>query len=414
MKKWYFDSMDTTLDNGLRVLTIKRDTQIASLQIGIKAGPLYEDIEEKGISHFIEHMLFKGTLSRNNEELNNELEYLGGEYNAYTDYSCTVYSITALEEEMEKSVDILSDMLINSTLPKEELEKERGVILAEIRTSKDDLEDFSFKRLNEVAFDKSPLRYDIIGNEENVKKFSRKTLIDYYKKNYVPNNAVIVLVSSYDHEEALDLIKTYFNNWQYCEVKVKDIITENNKSTKAISYKKDIEQSTITYLYTFHDLDKKKELPLKILNHKLGESSNSVLFREVRENRGLAYDIYTHMDMTNNIKTLTIYTAVAEETIEETIEAIEECIVNIKNKTIVFNKETVELMKKVHKTAVVSTLEDSTDLCNYVLHQCMESGDIYEFINDMKELQNIDSEDIYEVANKVLNNPTIHILKSED
>ena len=414
MKKWYFDSMDTTLDNGLRVLTIKRDTQIASLQIGIKAGPLYEDIEEKGISHFIEHMLFKGTLSRNNEELNNELEYLGGEYNAYTDYSCTVYSITALEEEMEKSVDILSDMLINSTLPKEELEKERGVILAEIRTSKDDLEDFSFKRLNEVAFDKSPLRYDIIGNEENVKKFSRKTLIDYYKKNYVPNNAVIVLASSYDHEEALDLIKTYFNNWQYCEVKTKDIITENNKSTKAISYKKDIEQSTITYLYTFHDLDKKKELPLKILNHKLGESSNSVLFREVRENRGLAYDIYTHMDMTNNIKTLTIYTAVAEETIEEAIEAIEECIVNIKNKTIVFNKETVELMKKVHKTAVVSTLEDSTDLCNYVLHQCMESEDIYEFINDMKELQNIHSEDIYEVANKVLNNPTIHILKSEN
>ncbi|WP_055667570.1 M16 family metallopeptidase [Desnuesiella massiliensis] len=414
MKKWYFDSMDTTLDNGLRVLTIKRDTQIASLQIGIKAGPLYEDIEEKGISHFIEHMLFKGTLSRNNEELNNELECLGGEYNAYTDYSCTVYSITALEEEMEKSVDILSDMLINSTLPKEELEKERGVILAEIRTSKDDLEDFSFKRLNEVAFHKSPLRYDIIGNEENVKKFSRKILIDYYKKNYVPNNAVIVLVSSYDHEEALDLIKTYFNNWQYCEVKIKDIIKENNKSTKAISYKKDIEQSTITYLYTFHDLDKNKELPLKILNHKLGESANSVLFREVRENRGLAYDIYTHMDMTNNIKTLTIYTAVAEETIEEAIEAIEECIVNIKNKTIVFNKETVELMKKVHKTAVVSTLEDSTDLCNYVLHQCMENEDIYEFINDMKELQGIDSEDIYEVANRVLNNPTIHILKSEN
>ncbi len=133
MIKLNFDVKKHILKNGLEVITIKKNTQISSINVGIKVGALNESIEEKGISHFIEHMMFKGTTNRAFEKLNDELESLGGEYNAYTDYSQTVYSISCLEEEFVNGIELLGDMLTNSVLLKEEIDKERGVILAEIR-----------------------------------------------------------------------------------------------------------------------------------------------------------------------------------------------------------------------------------------------------------------------------------------
>ena len=129
-------------------------------------------------------MLFKGTKTRNYEELNDALEFLGGEYNAYTDYTSTVYTISCLEEELKNAIEILGDMIINPEFDKRELEKERGVILAEIRSSKDDIEDLSFKRTNEIAFNKNPLRFDVAGLEKNVKSYKREDLLSYYKKYY--------------------------------------------------------------------------------------------------------------------------------------------------------------------------------------------------------------------------------------
>ncbi|MEN8076543.1 pitrilysin family protein [Clostridioides difficile] len=412
MIKLNFDVKKHKLKNGLEIITIKKDTQISSINIGIKVGALNEELSEKGISHYIEHMIFKGTNNRTFQKLNDDLESLGGEYNAYTDYSQTVYSISCLEEELKSAIELLSDMLINSIFPKEEVEKERGVILAELRSSKDSVEDLSFKRINEFAFSKSALRYDVAGLDENVKSFTREQLCSYYNKYYIPNNSLITMVSSLPHDEAFEEIAKHFDKWESKEkikLKVKD---EKNKSVKKITTKENIELSTIVYLFTFYDLDKEYELPLRILNHRLGESSNSLLFREVRENRGLAYDIYSHLDITQNVKTLYVYTAVDEEDIEDASNTIEEIFENIKLKKIIIGEKDLNIMKKVHKTAVISTLEDSVELCSYILSQSLEGEDIFEFLKDMDSLNLITADEIYEVANKVLNNPTIHILKS--
>ena len=293
MLKLNFDVKKHYLDNGLEILTIKKDTQIASINLGVKVGAIYESLEEKGISHFIEHMLFKGTNKRNNEELNDELESLGGEYNAYTDYNSTVYTISCLSEELENACILLGDMITSSNFPEEEIERERGVILAEMRTSKDDIEDLSFKRVNEVAFNSSPLRYDVTGLEEVVKGLKRDDIKRFYNKYYTPKNSLITMVSSMEHEDAKELISREFSNWQGAEEVEHPVICEDNIPLKKVSYKNDMEQSTIVYLYTFYHLDKNDELALRILNHRLGESSNSLLFREVREKKGLAYDIYT-------------------------------------------------------------------------------------------------------------------------
>ena len=412
MLKVNFDVKKHVLDNGLEVLTIKKDSQIASINVGVKVGAMNESLEQKGLSHFIEHMLFKGTSKRSNEVLNDELEELGGEYNAYTDYNATVYTISCLTEEIVNGTKLLGDMITSSIFPEEEVEKERGVILAEIRTSKDDIEDLSFKKVNEIAFKESPLRYDVTGIEEKVKGFSRKDLLDFYKKYYVPENTLVTVVTPMEHDEIIKIIENEFSNWNGTLKEKTEIIDEDNANVKKVSYKTEMEQSTIVYMYTFYHLSKEEELPLRILNHKLGESSNSLLFREIRENRGLAYDIYTHLDLTKHIKTLYIYTAVAEEDIDKTIEAIDETLENVVCGKIKIGDRDLEVMKKVHKTAVIFTLEDSAELCNYILHQELENEDIFEFVNDMDSLNKLNKDKIYEVAKKVLKNPTIHILTS--
>jgi predicted Zn-dependent peptidase len=413
MYKLNLDSKATKLNNGLNVITIKKDTQLASINVGVKVGSLNEGVNEKGVAHFIEHMLFKGTKTRDNKTLNDQLEFLGGEYNAYTDFCSTVYSVTCLQEEIEKAIELLGDMVVESTFDKNELEKERGVILAEIKTSKDDIEDLSFKRINEIAFEDSPLRYEISGDEESVSRFTKSDLLSFYKKFYTPDNTTITIVSAYNHEEAMALISKFFGAWNGTLNHRDEIEFEKNKEVTVTTYKRDIELSTITYLYTLDNIDKDEELALKILNHKFGESANSILFRELREERGLAYDIYTSLDLGNDIRTLYIFTSVEDENIEEALKAINDCIEKIKTEEIPFPKSTIELMKKVHKTAVVSTIDDSSELSSYVLNQVLEEEPIDEFIHDMERLNHIENVDLYDIARKVFNNPTIHILRSD-
>ena len=411
MKRWTFDENTIILPNGLKVITIKKDTRLASINIGVNIGSLYEDEKELGMSHFVEHMLFKGTKNRSNEQLNRELEFLGGDYNAYTDYISTVYSITCLDEEFEKGIELLSDMVLNSSFDEKEMKKEKGVVLSEIKSDKDDIEDLSISRTHEYAFHKSALRNSIAGTEEHVKGFKRKQVYDFYKKYYTPDNCVIVTVSAFSHEQMQKIITDLFGKWEGKSHKKAKIIKEENKDIVKTTYKSQIEQGTVTYLYAFKEVCEKDKLPLKILSYKLAESSNSILFRELREERGLAYDVYSQMDLDENVNTMNIFTSVREESIDEVIEVIDKAILDIKNKNINFDEDMLCMVKKTHKTGVVSTLEDCSSLCSYVLVQSLAGKDITEFINSMEELETLTGEDIYRVCNKYLNKPTIHILK---
>jgi predicted Zn-dependent peptidase len=411
-ENYMFDAVQKTLFNGIKLITIKKDTQISALHFGIKVGSMYELPQENGMSHFIEHMLFKGTKKRDNEKLNRDLENLGGEYNAYTDNTSTVYSITSLGEELEKSIEIMSDMIIYPEFNVEELEKERNVILSEIRSNKDDIEQLSFMQINKIGFKNSSLRYDICGSEKNVTRFTREDLVEFYNRYYLPNNCFISVVSPYEHEKVINIILRYLKKWKPKSIELKNIVVENNFPCKKIFYKRDIEQSSIMFLFTCYGLDKKQELALRILSYKLGESPNSILFRKLREENGFGYDIYTDLDLTEYVKTLYIYATVNEENIQEAIDIILSCIEHIKEEKIIFDKDSIITMKKALKTSIAFTLDDSTDIGNYAITQSMDEQSIFKFNDDIKEMENIKDSHIYEVARKVLNNPTIYILKS--
>ncbi len=407
-----FNSKEFKLDNGIELITICKETQIASLHIGFKMGAMFEKKDEKGICHFVEHMLFKGTKKRDNHQINQDLEERAGSYNAYTDYTSTVFSISALTDELGTSIELLSDMMINSTFPEEEIEKERKVILAEVKTDLDDVEQYSYRKTNEAAFMKGPLRHDVIGSEKTIKIFSKAQLEKFYHTHYIPNQCIITIVSSLSHEEVKAMIESHFAQWVPMEKAPKNVAVERNRRVVKTSYKANIEQSTLIYLYTFHEFSRREELALEILNYKLGESANSILFQALREEKGLSYDIYSEINTTEAIKALYIYTAVSEEDIQEARDAIDDCIEKIKSREISFDERTVHLMKKVLKTAVASILENSESLGNYVLHQKISDKRIDAFIEDMKELEYIHGDEIHQVAEKLFNDPTVHILLS--
>lgn len=402
------------LENGLEVIVVKKESQLMSINLGIKIGSIYENDGEKGISHFIEHMIFKGTKKRTNAELMDDIESLGGDIDAYTDNNSTVLSVSALYTELENSLELLSDMVINSEFNKKQIDKERSVILSEIKSSYDDIEDFSYRKINEVAFEGNNLMYDVLGTEESVKNFKRADLTSYYEKHYLPNNSSIVIVSPYEKNYVVDLVKKYFSLWKNRELEKSEFTTILNKSFINRIDQKDSEQSTVLYLYTFKNLSKKEELALDVLNYKLGDNSNSVLFKELRENRGLCYEVYSSLTEIDDLKLLYIYTSVNPEDVEEAIEVIEGCVEEFKKRNVSMNESIFKLIKKVYKTNLATTFETCDNIGDLLLQYALKSEDIDRVFEDIKEIDNMSVEEIYDVGEKILNNPSISIVLGKE
>ena len=402
------------LDNGLEIIVVKKESQLMSVNLGIKIGSIYENDGEKGISHFIEHMIFKGTKKRSNAELMDDIESLGGDIDAYTDNNSTVLSVSALHTELENSLELLSDMVINSEFDKKQIDKERSVILSEIKSSYDDIEDFSYRKINEVAFEGNNLMYDVLGTEESVKNFKRADLISYYEKYYSPNNSSIVIVSPYDKNYVVDLVKKYFSLWKRKMIEKSEFNTILNKPFIKKIDQKDSEQSTILYLYTFKNLSKKEELALDVLNYKLGDNSNSVLFKELRENRGLCYEVYSSLTEIDDLKLLYIYTSVNPEDVEEAIEVIEGCVEEFKKRNISMNEGIFKLIKKVYKTNLATTFETCDNIGDFLLQYALKDEDIDRVFEDIKEIDSMSVEEIYDVGEKILNSPSISIVLGKE
>lgn len=413
MNSKYFDSLETVLDNKLRVVTIKNDDLIFSAQLGVKVGSMYEGIDEKGLSHLVEHMLFKGTEKRTNSDINSDIEERGGSYMAYTTYSDTIYGITGLSEELEPSLDIISDMVINPIFPQGEFEKEKSVIISEIKSGLDDLEHYSYALAHKLAFDKSFLKWDIAGNEKLIRECSLERLKDFYRAHYQPNNSIVTIVSPYEHSEAIALVEKYFSSWKEGVSKELVIEDEKNRPIEGVKHKKDIEQSTIIYLYTFYGLTRREEIALEILNYRLGESPNSILFKELREEMGLTYDVYSDMDSSNHVKLLNIYTSLHPEDVEKARETIENIVDGLKSGKLIEDRN-IDIMKKVIKTAIASTMIDPESLCNYVLGQLVSDKSLHAFEEDLETLNSITRQDVIDVARKVLVDPTVQIVLSEE
>ena len=235
----------------------------------------------------------------------------------------------------------------------------------------------------------------------------------FYEKYYVSNNSFMVVISSYDESYVINLLKKYFDSWQSKELLHKKLIEESNIPKKIVTEKKDLELSTVTYLFTFNNLLQHEKILLKIAEYKLGGGSNSILFKRVREENGLAYDIYTQLELSDEFKGMYIFCATNDQNVNEVIKIIDSCIEDIKNCKNYFNDYSLQLMKKLQLMSIYSTLEDNEKLGLYLLEKIIYKKNINDYLDDLSMIEKVSSEELMNVCKKYFNNPTIHILKGK-
>jgi len=317
------------LENGLRIV-LEQIPHVRSVSLGIwiGTGSRYEKKDENGISHFLEHMFFKGTKTRSAKEIAESFDRIGGQVNAFTAKEYTCYYAKVLDDHATYALEILADMFFHSTFAKEELEKEKNVVLEEIKMVDDTPDDIVHDMLGEASFGEHPLGYSILGTEETLKTFSEATLRDYIKRHYTADN-VVISVAGHISDELIDMLKSLF-----VQVPKRSELPAINKPTflnGKINRQKETEQAHLCLGYQGLPIGHENVYGLVILNNLLGGSMSSRLFQEVREKRGLAYSIYSYHSSYQDTGMLTIYGGTAPHQLDELYEAVSETVAHVKS-----------------------------------------------------------------------------------
>ncbi|HPT79046.1 MAG TPA: pitrilysin family protein [Candidatus Atribacteria bacterium] len=284
-----------TTGNGIKVVLEKLPhLRSASVGIWFRAGSVYEGPNENGISHFIEHMLFKGTTKRSAKDIAEEIDAVGGQLNAFTAKEYTCFYCKVMDEHIKLGMDLLSDMVLNSVFDERELEKEKGVITEEIYMYEDSPEDLVHDLLAMKFFGDHPLANNILGTPSQIEQFNRDQVLDFYNRYYTPDNMVISVAGNFDEDSLSDMIEMYFGGgWsrQACTA----VLHKADKAESAACFrKKEIEQIHICLAFPGIELGKEDIYPLLVLNNIFGGGMSSRLFQKIREDRGLTYSVYSY------------------------------------------------------------------------------------------------------------------------
>lgn len=311
------------LDNGLTIVHQKLDGyKSISIGVWVKTGSAYENDRINGISHFIEHMMFKGTENRSAKEIASIIDGIGGEINAYTAKECTCFYTKTLSLDYEIALDVLSDMMKNATFLDEHIETEKTVIIDEINMYEDAAEEIVIDMINEIIFEGHPLSYPILGTKQSVNRLNRQILMDYHAMYYNAENMVISIAGDFDETELLDKVKFYFGDVRQGGGKVDK--TENDPVYKwrADSRKKDFEQIQVAISFPGIRFDHELSYEMMVLSNILGGTNSSRLFQSIREDRGLTYSIYSEPNFYDAIGTFVISFGVSKENLKETLQCI--------------------------------------------------------------------------------------------
>ncbi len=263
-----------------------------SVGVFVRTGSRNESTFNNGISHFIEHVCFKGTATRTCSGLVEEIAEYGANINAFTSKEMTAYYVTCMDVYTDKVTELLADLFLNHTFPPEELEKEKGVVLEEIAMVEDDPEDLCQELCTSAYFGKQPLGMSILGEESNVKRFTKKELDDYVASRYVAENIVISVAGNISEDDAIALVDKYFGSIKRGGCEAASVATLPVYGA-AYKYKKNA-QSNLCLAYNSLPYGSDNDAALSVVNTILGGGMCSLLFQRVREQLGLAYSVYTY------------------------------------------------------------------------------------------------------------------------
>ena len=387
-----------TLPNGVRIVTEKVDyVRSASIGIWVGNGSRHEPKELGGISHFIEHMIFKGTETRSAQDIAVNMDALGGQFNAFTTKECTCYYMKVLNTHIKDGIEILADMFLNSKFAQKDIDLERGVVLEEIGMYEDSPEDLATEKLFENCFESSPLGSPVLGTQTTLSQMTTKKLHDYMKSSYRPQDTVIAISGMYEQSD-LDFI---------CELFSKMSGEGKNTTTPAIYipkskvYKKDIEQNHICIGFPSISLLSDKRYAMQILSSMLGGGMSSRLFQTVREKNGLCYCIYSFNASHQDSGMLSIYTALGKETEEKAVKLIKDVIDDFCENGI--KEDELLRCREQLKSNVLMGLENTS----VRMHQMGRAELYFERVIETDEIieryDAVTTEDVLNLARNVLN-----------
>lgn len=390
-----------TLPNGLRViLAPMKEAATATVLITTATGSRYETKKENGLSHFLEHMFFKGTKKRPTAlSISEELDAVGGEYNAFTSKDRTAYYAKVDAKHTEMALDIVSDIFLNSTLPAEEIDRERGPILQELNM----YEDTPVRHIGDVfemlLYGEHPLGRDIIGTRENIKGFKRADFIRYLNRAYVASNVVVGIAGNFDVAWAKEVIERDFSGMRTGKNPERKRIIERQKAPAIRLQKKKTDQTHFILGVRTFDFSHEDRYVLAVLSTILGGGMSSRLFMAVRERRGLAYSVHTGTDAYHDAGYLATQCGVEHENLEKTIRVILDEYRRIREE-VVPEKELVKAKEHI-KGSMAMHLESSDDIVSFLVDQEALKGEIILPEERFAKIDAVSSEDIRRVAEMI-------------
>jgi predicted Zn-dependent peptidase len=389
------------LPNGLGViLELDKNSYSAAASVWVKAGSMLESKEENGLSHFMEHMAFKGTFTRDAKQLAKQMDALGGQVNAATDRTSTMYYARVLPDEIEPCLELLADIVLNSALDDESFQKEKRVIAEEIAMVEDSPEENIFDLINKALYEGS-LSETILGEKETLLNCEKHRLKAFRKKYYVANNALVIVAGNFNKEKVKAKIEQCFSSWDKgCEA----VYPKNNflLEPKKIYVKKEMEQAHICLGFRGVAEGDKKIYAMSMLSTILGGGLSSRLFQSIREEHALAYQVYSSYTTYPHIGDFIVYAACKPENLERVENEIYEQIEKLKAKGI--KHEELDYAKIQVKTSAVTASESLM----YRMHDLGEQEiNLKRYISLSETLSKIDAVTEYDVqkASELLRMP---------
>lgn len=388
------------LNNGITVVMEEMPyMQSASIGILINNGSVNEKKEINGVSHFIEHMLFKGTDKRSAKEISETIDNIGGQLNAFTDKEYTCFYSKVLSCHISIAIDVLSDMMINSKFLEEDMEREKKVISEEINMYLDSPEDVVYDLLYETIYKDTPLSLSVLGTEDSLNSLSREGIVDYYHKYYNPENMVISVAGNIKSKEIIKILEEKFGGMTNEKKGQAHLIQEPLNFNDIKGMVKKTEQLNFCIGMEGVSRESDDTYPLLILNTALGGSSSSILFQKIREEEGLAYTVYSTPFFHRNTGIFSIYAGLNSNNILEFAKIIKKEIKNIKDNSISSDDllKLKEQLKGSYILGLESTLSRMMELgkSQLLFEKVITSEDV------IKKIDKVTLEDIKRVSENI-------------
>jgi len=388
----------TTLPNGVRVIVVPvHDNPSTTVVVACETGSRYESKKENGLSHFLEHMLFKGTATRPSAfSVTSELDAVGAESNAMTSSDLTLYYAKAQKKHWKKLLQVVSDIYLNPAFPAADLEKERGVILQEIQMYKDLPHQHVWDVLGKLLYGDTPAGRCIAGDEENIKKFSRKDFLSYHRKHYVPSKTIVAIAGDLTNKMVIDEVKKIFSKLPAVKKSKKEVLKEKQKTPGFALEKKKSDQTHMVMALRGYPVSDKRSAAASLLMGVLGSGMSSRLFQRLREEMGACYYVSAGNSASDDHGLATISTGIDQKRAVEVVKAlIDEC------KRLTYEKVAEKELQKVKDYKVSHLymgLETTDALAGYYLSDEVVRGSARNPDEREKEIRKVSAEDVMEVA----------------